>query len=381
VGNQTTGDGNLFTLVTNGSGQVTQTTFAIQLQGVSRTVATWTVVGGAIQTALGGLVTGTTQLLTDNSTLLATTAFVQGLIGGLGGAPSAPTGLTATAGNAQVTVAWTNGSGATTNVFRNTSNNVNTALLITNTASASIVDTGLTNGTTYYYWVTSVATGGQQSTVTGPASATPSNLPGGIRATNSATNVVGSTGFSTPAGAVANDVILVFVLELAVPSTPAGWTGRAQDASNASNPLSINLYSKIAGGAETFAYGGSSDLFSAVCVVVEKTAYDHAVASGGSAFGTTITAIGTGTLSTSTDVGVAGFGTDTNAGGSPGTITLPGGLSSLGTVTFSQTVSSTTYQGRLSVGSAQLASSSSWNPGNGSSSTSGYGMDVSSACK
>ena len=80
-------------------------------------------------------------------------------------------------------------------------------------------------------------------------------------------------------------------------------------------------------------------------------------------------------------MGVAAYGTDTNAGGAPGTITLPGGLSALNAVTFAQTVTGTTYQGGLSVGSAQLSSTSSWNPGNGSSSSSGYGMEVTSAYK
>jgi fibronectin type 3 domain-containing protein len=91
-----------------------------------------------------------------------------------GNVPTAPTGVTATAGNAQVTVTWTAVSGATGyNVKRATVNggpysNVNTSPV----TATSFTDTGRTNGTTYYYVVTAVNASGE-SPVSLQVSATP----------------------------------------------------------------------------------------------------------------------------------------------------------------------------------------------------------------
>jgi hypothetical protein len=386
----TTNQGVQFTLLQDGSGNITQTTFTLVMNGATQTVATWTVAGSAVQTALGGLVTGTTQLITDNSTKLATTAFVQALLSGLtvGPAPNAPTGLAGTAGNAQVAWSWTApASGVTPSSYTLQVTTDSTFATITGAGSGTFTGisgtsqttTGMTNGTTYYARVAGVNAG-----AVGPwsasASATPTAAPAGIRAYNSASNWVGSTGFSTPAAAAAGDVLAVFVLTLAVPSTPSGWTGRAQDASGAANPESINLYTKIAaGGAETFSFpSDSTDVFSAICVVIEKTAFDASRAQGLGASGISIS--GTSVApTTSSDVGVAAYGNQTT--GSPGTIALPAGLSALGSVTFAQTVSGTTYQGVMAVGSVQLSSSSAWNPGTATASTSGYGTEVTSVYK
>jgi chitodextrinase len=86
--------------------------------------------------------------------------------------PSAPTGLTATAGNAQVSLSWTASAGAT-------SYNVNSATVsggpytaIGTSASTSFTNTGLTNGTTYYYVVTAVNTAGESGN-SNQTSATP----------------------------------------------------------------------------------------------------------------------------------------------------------------------------------------------------------------
>jgi hypothetical protein len=85
--------------------------------------------------------------------------------GGGGGesAPSAPTGLTATAGNAQVSLSWSGSSGATSyNVGRGTTTG-GPYTTISSPTSTSYVDTGLTNGTEYYYVVAAVNSAGTSS--------------------------------------------------------------------------------------------------------------------------------------------------------------------------------------------------------------------------
>jgi YVTN family beta-propeller protein len=79
--------------------------------------------------------------------------------------PSAPSGVSATAGNTQVTINWNNVSGATSyNVYWSTTSGVTKA---TGTKISGVtspyVHTGRTNGTTYYYVVTAVNSYGESS--------------------------------------------------------------------------------------------------------------------------------------------------------------------------------------------------------------------------
>jgi cellulose 1,4-beta-cellobiosidase len=99
-----------------------------------------------------------------------TSAFLQIVPGAV---PPAPTGLTATAGSAQVALSWNATSGATGyNVKRSTTNGGPYSNVATNVTSPSFTNTGLTNGTTYYYVVTAVNASGE-SPVSTQASATP----------------------------------------------------------------------------------------------------------------------------------------------------------------------------------------------------------------
>ena len=100
--------------------------------------------------------------------------------GGTGGggtttAPAAPTGLTATAGNATVGLTWTASTGATSyDVYRGTSaGGESSTPLATGVTSTSYSDATVSNGTTYYYEVTAVNSVGA-SGVSNEASATPS---------------------------------------------------------------------------------------------------------------------------------------------------------------------------------------------------------------
>jgi len=83
----------------------------------------------------------------------------------LGSAPSAPTGVSATAGSGQVSVSWSSVSGATSyNIYWSTTSGVTktTGTKITG-GTSSYTHTGLTNGTTYYYVVTAVNSYGESS--------------------------------------------------------------------------------------------------------------------------------------------------------------------------------------------------------------------------
>jgi len=108
------------------------------------------------------------------------------------GLPSAPQGLTATAGNNQIALNWNASAGATSyKVKRATVNggpytnpNIVTSLTFTNT--------GLLNGTPYYY-VVSAVNGVGESANSSQVSATPTNLPPILVAISNQTILAGRT--------------------------------------------------------------------------------------------------------------------------------------------------------------------------------------------
>ncbi len=91
--------------------------------------------------------------------------------------PAAPTGLAATAGNAQVSLSWTASTGAASYaVYRGTTSGGETQLA-SGVTTAGYTDTGVSNGTTYYYKVAAVNPSGT-SGLSSEVSATPQALPG-----------------------------------------------------------------------------------------------------------------------------------------------------------------------------------------------------------
>jgi len=85
-------------------------------------------------------------------------------------APAAPTGVSATAGNGQATISWSAVSGLTYNLYMASVTGVtesNYSSLAGGTATIGVtspyVQTGLTNGTTYYFVVTAVNANGESS--------------------------------------------------------------------------------------------------------------------------------------------------------------------------------------------------------------------------
>lgn len=92
-------------------------------------------------------------------------------------APTAPTGLTAILGDAKVTLNWTSASGATSyNVKRSTTTGGPYTTIATGIAATNYTNTGLTNGTAYYYVVSAVNTVGE-SPNSAQVSATPQAPP------------------------------------------------------------------------------------------------------------------------------------------------------------------------------------------------------------
>jgi fibronectin type 3 domain-containing protein/sarcosine oxidase gamma subunit len=126
----------------------------------------------------------------DNSTANTSFGPVSFMYSGTGGsAPAAPTGLGATAGNAQVALAWNSSSGATSyNVYRGTSSGGESSTAIaTGISTTSYTDTTVTNGTEYYYEVKAVNSNGN-SGYSNEANATPTSgsapsAPTGLTAT------------------------------------------------------------------------------------------------------------------------------------------------------------------------------------------------------
>jgi fibronectin type 3 domain-containing protein len=123
--------------------------------------------------------------------------------------PAAPTGLTATAGNAQVALSWTASTGATSyNVKRSTVTGGPYTKISSPTAT-NFTDTGLANGTKYFYVVSAVNAAGEganstEASATPTASATPPTAPTGLQAT--AGNAQVSLTWNASAGATSYHV-------------------------------------------------------------------------------------------------------------------------------------------------------------------------------
>ena len=125
----------------------------------------------------------------------------------LNGAPAQVTGLAASAGNGRATLSWTACTAsdfAYYQLWRGTSSGAET-LDINNLTANGVTDTGLTNGTKYYYVVYAVDTNGNISPASSEVSVTPATqsdtttptAPGSFTVTRSGGNAVLSWTAST----------------------------------------------------------------------------------------------------------------------------------------------------------------------------------------
>ena len=127
--------------------------------------------------------------------------------GGGGSAPAAPTGLTATSANAQVNLSWTASSGATGYYVKRSTITGGPYSQIGTPSAANFTDTGLTNGTKYYYVVSAYNSYGESANSVEvsatPVAAVPSP-PTGLTATPG--NMQVTLTWSASAGATSYNV-------------------------------------------------------------------------------------------------------------------------------------------------------------------------------
>ena len=133
--------------------------------------AAWTVTGAPVTLALPTTYYVGFALTSHNNTLVTAAQFDQ--IALVSGAPVAPAGLTATAGDGQVALAWNSAVGAVSyDIKRATTSGGPYTTITSVTGATGHTDTGLANATTYYY-VVSAANAAGQSANSAEASATP----------------------------------------------------------------------------------------------------------------------------------------------------------------------------------------------------------------
>jgi hypothetical protein len=114
--------------------------------------------------------------------------------------PGAPSGLAATPGNGQISLTWTAASGATEyNVQRSTVSGGPYTTIQSNLTGTSFTNTGLANGTTYYYVVTGT-NGVGEGPISNQASATPVAPPAAV----TLTSVAASDGWVLESNETAN---------------------------------------------------------------------------------------------------------------------------------------------------------------------------------
>ena len=111
--------------------------------------------------------------------------------------PAVPTGLTATAGEAQVTLAWTAVAGASSyNVYRSTSAGSQGAKIGTS-STTQYTDSGVTNGATYYYAITADNAVGEGTATALSAGVTPAAAVATPKATTWTNAKIGGGGYVT----------------------------------------------------------------------------------------------------------------------------------------------------------------------------------------
>src|ERR1700722_2845346 len=132
-----------------------------------------------------------------------------GTTGGQNSIPAIPAGLSATGGNAQVALAWSPSANATGYSVKRSTTTGGPYTQISAPAAATFTDSGLTNGTKYFYVVSASNSAGQsansaEASATPTAPDTPPATPTSLRATAGNTQV--SLAWSASSGATSYHV-------------------------------------------------------------------------------------------------------------------------------------------------------------------------------
>jgi len=118
--------------------------------------------------------------------------------------PPAPETLTASATNAQVTLNWTASAGATSYNVKRSTNNGGPYVTNASPTTTNYVDTGLANGTTYYYVVSAVNAAGQSANSAQASATTIPSAPAELIATGGNAQV--SLSWTAATGAIGYNV-------------------------------------------------------------------------------------------------------------------------------------------------------------------------------
>jgi titin len=291
--------------------------------------------------------------------------------------PSAPLGTTASAGNASATVSWsapaTNGGSPVTgyNVYRGTSPGGESGTPVaSNVTTTSFTDTGLANGTTYYYRVAAVnavGTSAQSSEVSAtphvPAAAAYIGRVGSVTASSSRTTTSVPVGGS---GVAAGHTLVVSLLlsttgsltgAVTVTDTAGDSYAVARDTNDGSGGdrtvllVSVGVKALTAGGSITLAYPSSAETHVSVDEFSGVTGIDS---SAGAAGITAAFSSGPATTTQATDVLVGVVGVESAK--SP---TWASGWTRLPVLSVSSDYLDTAYQLATAAGSYTAAGTTS----------------------
>jgi len=263
-------------------------------------------------------------------------------------APSPPQGLNASAGNATVQLSWTapasNGGSPITgyNVYRGTSSGAESATPIAvHLQSTSYTDSGLSNGTTYYYQVAAANSAGL-SARSAEASATP-QLPAAARyvrrigsataATSRTTTTIAVTTPVTAGDTVVVSLLLSSTAPIAGTVTATDTAGNsylhARDVNDGSSGdrtlllVATNVKAIAAGGSLTLTYPSAGETHLSVDEFAGVTGVD--VSAGATASGTSFSSGNTSATTQPTEVliGVVGAESGSSPAWSAGWTALP----------------------------------------------------------
>jgi uncharacterized membrane protein len=249
-------DGALTVMVINKQQGSTPVTVSLANFGTTGTAQAWQI-ASASQTSITSLgsVPVTSNAVSMTVPSQSITLFVIPA-GSVTSPPNAPTGLAATVGSGTVTLTWVASGGATSySVKRGTVSGGPYVTLgtVPDTSALSYTDTGLTNGTTYYYVVSATNSAGTSPnsaelavtpivppTFTSSASASPNPVTQGTSTTISAT-------VTCNANTLTNGIVQIYVVD------PNGNVAATQNftgqnlTANQSHPYTLALTPAVAG--------------------------------------------------------------------------------------------------------------------------------------